>query len=37
MFNSQFQVLGKFDAKEVEPSLQGVDARLEFVGIFDKL
>ncbi|KAJ5517395.1 hypothetical protein N7527_008955 [Penicillium freii] len=30
----KFQVLGKFDAKEVEPSLQDVDARSEFAGIF---
>ncbi|KAL4890739.1 hypothetical protein BDV59DRAFT_209646 [Aspergillus ambiguus] len=30
----KFQVLGKFDAKEVEPSLQDVDTRLEFASIF---
>ncbi|QQK40079.1 C6 transcription factor, putative [Penicillium digitatum] len=30
----KFQVLGKFDAKEVEPSLQDVDARSEFASIF---
>ncbi|EPS26295.1 hypothetical protein PDE_01231 [Penicillium oxalicum 114-2] len=29
----KFQVLGKFDAKEVEPSLQGVDSRSEVAGI----
>ncbi|KAF7160150.1 hypothetical protein CNMCM5623_005665 [Aspergillus felis] len=30
----KFQVLGKFDAKEVEPSLQEVDTRSEFASIF---
>ncbi|KGO37823.1 Transcription factor, fungi [Penicillium expansum] len=30
----KFQVLGKFDAKEVEPSLRDVDARSEFASIF---
>ncbi|GFF57403.1 activator of stress genes 1 [Aspergillus udagawae] len=30
----KFQVLGKFDANEVEPSLQAVDTRSEFAGIF---
>lgn len=30
----QFQVIGKFDAKEVEPSLQDVDTRSEFASIF---
>lgn len=34
MSNSQFEVLGNFDAKEVEPWLQDVDARSEFAGIF---
>ncbi|EAW12954.1 fungal specific transcription factor domain-containing protein [Aspergillus clavatus NRRL 1] len=34
MFNHQFQALGKFDAKEVEPSLQNVDTRSEFASIF---
>lgn len=33
MFNSQFEVLGNFDAKEVEPWLQDVDAKPEFAGI----
>ncbi|KAH1489173.1 hypothetical protein KXX42_001451, partial [Aspergillus fumigatus] len=30
----KFQVIGKFDAKEVEPSLQDVDTRSEFASIF---
>jgi hypothetical protein len=34
MFNHQFQVLSKFNAKEVEPSLQDVDTRSEFASIF---
>lgn len=33
MFNYQFQVIGKFDAKEVEPPLQDVDTRSEFASV----
>ncbi|KAH1609905.1 hypothetical protein KXX21_004034 [Aspergillus fumigatus] len=32
--HDRFQVIGKFDAKEVEPSLQDVDTRSEFASIF---